>query len=538
MDEQIKFLADESDYISYRNIIQGRQRQKTKVKFICSVCNKEHVKCLFSLRFPFICSSCQMKISAKENNALEKRKNTNKKRFGVENAMQASNIKEKQEKTVFDKYGVKNVLQLAVINEKRKQTLIDNYGVTNPMQSKIIRDRVENTNLERYGVKNAMQSSEIKEKSKMTCLENYCAEYVTQVPDVKAKIHETRTKTYLKRFVEQDSNILDYNGNNLTIHCEECGNNYIITPSMYYLRKRNHTKLCTYCNPINSHYSNYEKDLYNFIKTLIDEPIEQNKFGIIDKYELDIYLPERKLAFEFDGLYWHSELYKDANYHLNKTMACESSGIQLIHIFEDEWVYKQDIVKSRISGLLGKNQRIYARKCKIMIISYKESEDFLNKNHIQGNCMSTYRYGLYYNDELVSLMTFGKSRFNNEYELLRFCNKKYVNVVGGASKLFTYFLKSHVEINEIISFADRRWSIGNLYEKLGFIKINVVKPSYYYIKDQLRFNRLNFQKHKLIKAGYNSNLTEHEIMLSRKIYRIYDCGNLKYKFTRNPGKLL
>jgi len=538
-EEHIKFLTDESDYISIRNTVRGRARQKTRVKFICSVCNKESKKCLYSLSFPFICSSCQMKISAEKNNALDKRKQTNIMRFGVDNAMRSEEIKKKQEKTVMDKYGVKNVLLLDDIKDRCRQTLLDIYGVTNPGQSKEIRDKIETTNIERYGVKNASQALPVKEKIKATCMERYGVEYANQAQKVKDKIYKNRAKTYLNKFKEQDSNILDYDGNILTIHCNECGKDYSITPALYDLRIRNHTKLCTCCNPLNCRTSNYENDLYSYIKTVSDMPVERNKYGIIDKYELDIYIPERKLAFEFDGLYWHSEIYKEPNYHLNKTILCESRGIQLIHIFEDEWVYRQDIVKSRISGLLKKNKTVFARKCIVKTVSYKESELFLNENHIQGNCSSSYRYGLYYNDVLVSLMTFGKSRFNiGEFELLRFCNKLNINVVGGASRLFSHFLKEHPEINVIISFADRRWSIGNLYEKLGFNKVDITKPSYYYVQEQSRFNRLKFQKHKLIEMGYDPKLTEHEIMQNRKIYRIYDCGNLKYKFTRIPGKQL
>lgn len=132
-------------------------------------------------------------------------------------------------------------------------------------------------------------------------------------------------------------------------------------------------------------------------------------------------------------------------------------------------------------------------------------------------------------------MTFGKSRFNkNEYELLRYCNALNINVVGGASRLFTYFLKDHSEINEVISFADRRWSVGNLYERIGFDRVDITTPAYYYIIDGIRHNRVEFQKHKLVKEGFSPDMTEHEIMLARKIYRIYDCGNLKYRFTRLP----
>ena len=288
--------------------------------------------------------------------------------------------------------------------------------------------------------------------------------------------------------------------------------------------------MCINCVPLLDLQSAKEKEINKFIKSIYTGDIIENDRTILNGKELDIYLPEKKLAFEFDGLYWHSELYKDKDYHLNKTEICKENDIQLIHIFEDEWLYKQDIVKSRIRGLLGLNERIFARKCEIKEVSYKDSEQFLNDNHIQGNCMSSYRYGLYYNNKLVSLMTFGKSRFANEYELLRFCNKLNINVIGGASKLFKHFLSDHSEIIEIISFADRRWSIGNLYEKLGFKYSKTTPPSYFYIIDNIRYNRIDFQKHKLVKEGYDPNLSEHEIMLSRNIYRIYDCGNLKYVY--------
>ena len=108
------------------------------------------------------------------------------------------------------------------------------------------------------------------------------------------------------------------------------------------------------------------------------------------------------------------------------------------------------------------------------------------------------------------------------------------NVVGGASRLFKHFLKEHEEIQEVISFADRRWSIGNLYKKLDFTLVGHTDPAYYYIIDGIRHNRVEFQKHKLIAEGFSPDKTEHEIMLSRKIYRIYDCGNLKYRFIRLP----
>ena len=198
-------------------------------------------------------------------------------------------------------------------------------------------------------------------------------------------------------------------------------------------------------------------------------------------------------------------------------------------------MYKKDIVKSRILNLLGLNKdKIYGRKTEIREVLSKESNLFLTENHIQGNVNSKIKLGLFYNNELVSLMTFGDLRKNmggvvnkGDYELLRFCNKLNTTVIGGADKLLKHFIK-HYQVKKLISYADRRWSKGNLYEKLGFEFIHDSKPSYFYIINYKRENRFKYRKDVLIKEGYDTNKTEHQIMLDRKIYRIYDCGSKKY----------
>ena len=286
-------------------------------------------------------------------------------------------------------------------------------------------------------------------------------------------------------------------------------------------------------------YNKSEEELKDFIKSLNIDIVENNK-QIIPPLELDIYIPLYELAIEYDGLYWHSELYKDKNYHLNKTIECEKLGIQLIHVFEDEWLHKKDIVKSRVKNILGlTSNKIFARKCIIKEISSINSKEFLNNNHIQGNVNSSIKLGLYYNDELVSIMTFGSLRKNlgqkqedGKYELLRFCNKLDTTVIGGASKLLKHFIKTY-QPKQIISYADRRWSIGNLYEKLGFDLTHNSQPNYFYINGLVRENRFSYRKDILIKEGYDVNKSEHCIMLERKIYRIYDCGCKKYELNIN-----
>jgi hypothetical protein len=288
------------------------------------------------------------------------------------------------------------------------------------------------------------------------------------------------------------------------------------------------------CEKCISTISNQELEINEFLKSLGLKTITSSR-SIIKPNQLDIYIPSHNLAIEYNGLYWHSEEFLNKDYHLNKTIECEKQDIRLIHIFEDEWLFKQDVVKSRLMNMLGLTKnKIYGRKCVIKNVTLKESALFLEKNHIQGVVNTSIRIGLYYNEELVSLMCFNKPRLGigttyDGYELSRFCNKLNTNVIGGADKLLKYCIKTY-QPKEILSYADKRWSQGDLYEKLGFIKSHVNKPNYYYVIGKNRKHRFGFRKEILRKQGFDTkNKTEHEIMMERKIYRIYDCGTITYK---------
>lgn len=259
----------------------------------------------------------------------------------------------------------------------------------------------------------------------------------------------------------------------------------------------------------------------------------------IDPYELDFYLQDFDIAIEFNGYPYHTEKYKDKNYHLNKTLLCNKKGIQLIHIFYDELENKPLIIFNRLKSILKKEtKRIYARKCDIKEITHKEAKEFCEKYHLQGYTNSSVKLGLYYKNELVSLMTFSKYSIskgsNNKdfsWELSRFCSKSLV--VGGASKLLKHFCKNYKWI-EIMTFADRRWSNGNLYNKLGFEFISYTKPSYWYIdtKNPLkRIHRFTFRKDKIKHLGEGS---EWDIMKNKGFTRIWDCGNYKFVL-KNPS---
>ena len=333
-------------------------------------------------------------------------------------------------------------------------------------------------------------------------------------------------------YENNDYSNVDYQGTKIPVEivCEK-GHHYMQMPN-----KHLNGHSCPYCS---HNISNQEHEIVEFIRGLGIE-VQTNQRNILnDNKEIDIFIPSHNIAIEFDGLYWHNSSMKENNYHINKTNECEKKGIRLIHIFEDEWMNKKDIVKSRIKNILGKTpNKIYGRNCVISEISYKEAKDFLETNHIQGYSVSSIRYGLYHKNELVAVMTFcglrknlGKKNLENVYELLRFCNRLDTIVIGGADKLLSHFIKDY-KPNEIISYADRRWSQGNLYEKLNFSLYNVSSPNYFYVIGRQRFNRFNFRKDRLVKDGYDPNKTEKQIMEERGIPRIYDCGCLCYKWIK------
>ena len=284
---------------------------------------------------------------------------------------------------------------------------------------------------------------------------------------------------------------------------------------------------CPICEPYISK-SKAEYEIKDIIESFNINVIHSYKLE--SKIEIDLFLPAYNFGIEYNGIYWHSELQgKDKNYHLNKTKLCQNNNIQLLHIFENEWrdSIKQEIWKSIIKSKLGQNNRLYARKCKLGVVSSREAKEFLDDNHLQGHCNSFINIGLY-DDGLVALLTLSKARFNKKYdwEITRYCNKKGVNVVGGFSKLLKYFRINYT--GSIITYADKRYSSGEMYKKCGFTELKDSSPNYFYWKSNSTLcSRHMFQKHKLKSQleVFNDTLTEWENMKLNGWDRIWDCGN-------------
>ena len=455
-------------------------------------------------------------------------------------ALKAKHIKD----TCLKKYGVENVWKDKNIQAKIKNTNLIRYGVTNGGNTKNGRKKAKITLLKHYG-NDGLKSKTIYEKRVQTALKKYGKNSFTQTQQYKDSV-KIRNLTKFKDRLINDPEInfknLDEAFNNLLYkdistyifqaHCKKCNSIFNMTLNFNNFYKYGTYSNCQKCHPSYSK-SIYENEIANFLK-LLDKNIEleTNSRKIIAPYELDIFVKNKNIAIEFDGLYWHSyEITNAKNCQLFKTELCEEKGIQLIHVFENEWLYKQDIVKSRIKNLLGVyDKMVFARKCEVREVDSKTSRQFQDKNHIQGAVNAKVNLGLYLSDELVSLMTFGKCRFDkkHEWELLRFCNKLGYHVPGGAGKLLKHFERNW-QPTSLVSYADRRWSKGKLYEALGFKLDHKSEPNYWYWKyGKTLESRLKYQKHKLknIFKNYNDNMSEYELMLLNGYHKIYDCGNL------------
>ena len=480
---------------------------------------------------------------SKSEEVKAKIKLVNLERYGAESTVSAgTSIRAKIEATNLDRYGSRSSLGCREVWEKtranydqeganihREATNLERYGVTNPFQSKEIQKKIRSTMISRYGVEYPGQSSELMKKSKSTRISRY-GSYLSN----KFKLAE-----YSR---EHLTNLDDWNPeyalNNLCNHDMKC----IDINKVLSHFNCSYTYYCRYKSSLvprgyERYRSQSQREVVDYIRSIYDGPIVCNDRSIISPYELDIVIPEFKVAFEYNGLFWHSDRYIDSEYHKMKTDLAESRGYHLYHIFDYEWYDKSAIWKSMISNSLRLSEKIYARKCILEEISSTDARDFCKRNHIQGYVESSIRYGLYYNGELVQVMTLGKPRYNKNYdlEIYRICSKLKTNVIGGVSRLLSQVVADYPG-KSIISYGNRRWtsSFSNVYDRLGFNLIRVQGPSYWYIDSNCkRYSRVVCQKGKLARFlgdKYDPSKTEKENMIKAGYQIVTDSGQLVYVY--------
>lgn len=448
------------------------------------------------------------------------------------------------EKTCLDRYGVTNVYAAESVKETIRQKNLLLYGIENGGNTKEGRLKAKQTIFDHFG-EDGLSSPIIREHKRLSCQSKYGKNHHTQTDEYKERCQAKTIQRYVFK-LDNDPELEVIGLNNLSCDityddlrnkkfnckCKKCGNEFIGHLSFGNFYNHGTYSSCNRCHPHSSS-STGEKEIIEFLKSIYSGEILTNKRTIIQNSELDIYIPQKNLAIEYDGIYWHSEEAGTPKmYHLSKTEKCENKNIHLIHIFENEWKDHSDIVKSRLKDLLGLYDHVvFARKCFVREVDSKDSRIFQKTNHIQGDLNSRINLGLYFDGDLVALMTFSKPRFDkkHEWEMLRFCCKIGYHIPGAAGKLLKYFERNY-KPKSIVSYADRRWSQGKLYKALGFKLDHMSDPNYWYIGPHGLESRVKYQKHKLknILKVFDENLSEVENMRNNKFKRIFDCGNLVF----------
>ena len=447
---------------------------------------------------------------AKSKEVLAKIQKTNLERYGVEYSAQSDIVKEKVKTTNLKKYGVEYSFQANEVKDKIKATNLERYGVDNPSKSDIIKTRIVESNRKNLGVDYPMQSKDVMDKSRVTSFEKYGTEYPNQSDIVKSKI---------------DASTLEHYGVNRACKLDEFKQKVVDTNRERY--GVDYTCLI-YSGKLGGNDSSYNR---SFAELLDDNGIKYEREFLLQKYSYDFKVGETLI--EINPTATHNTHFNpygknriDANYHRDKSKLAKDSGYSVIHVFDWDDVDKVvQLLKFRVTA--------YARKCDVKVVSEIDTNNYLDMYHLQGTCRGQkIRLGLYHDNQLVSLMTFGKSRFNKncEYELLRYCS--HYNVVGGAEKLFNHFIKEY-KPNSIVSYCDTSKFSGKVYDTLGFkcVKTNSPRKHWYSTKEKRHITDgllLNQGYDRLFKENHGKGTSNEELILNRGYLPVYDCGQATY----------
>lgn len=441
------------------------------------------------------------------------------------------------------------IKDIGSIQDKKRQTNIERYGTTNVLASDYGKQKSKETFLEKYGVDNYTKTQEYKDR--------YKSGNIKRVVDGDKISMFHRKKHYDNvickwEHIEPQFVFDEYEGaasyRDYKWKCKKCSHVFFRWLNMGFVPE------CPKCKPSGTGDERFIKQflddngiLYRFCDrsqlTNNDKNISPH-----NKLEIDFYLPDYKIGIEINGLKYHHDGCKHKEYHLNKTLLAEKKGIELLHIFNDVLYIKskREIVLSKLRSKLNLLQtKFYGRQCIVKPLnSYTTLRDFLDNNHLQGYAVSSINLGLYKDNELVAVMTFnsprigiGKITEDKSFELVRYCPKINTTIVGGPSKLLKYFEQNY-DYNLIYTYADRCWSKGDMYYKLGFERVtDKLIPNYWYTKHfQKRYHRSQFQKkhlkHKL--DNFDPSLSEFDNMKNNGYSRFWDCGTLRFE-KRRPG---
>lgn len=447
-------------------------------------------------------------------NENKKRRATNLKKYGVENTGQIPEAKKAHVEFYTDTSKASAQLK------KQKATMMLKYGVENIALHEPTQKKKFATCIEKYGAANPMKNSEISAKSAKNRANNYDPAVLFK-NNFRKFVVSLRDNFGVEPLMTED----EYKGVAtrplIRFKCCDCGDEF---------DKRfdyGAVPICKICHPTEVRFESREEvAVREFIESIYSGPVKSRDRSLINPYELDIVLPEKRIAIEYCGLYWHSDRsQKSWKYHETKMKMAESKGYRLITIFSDEWLQKQDIVKSKLLAIIGGSEKgLGARKCDLRVVDYKDAKDFHDSFHIQGSPRKLgTSVGLYYQETLVALASFVLK--GDKSELIRFSSSR--QVIGGCSKIINFY-KKNIADKTIVSFADLRWSKGDMYKSIGFVETGRVPPMQSYVLNYTdRFHKLAFKKNKI--NPHNLDKTEWQIMQENGYDRIWDCGKIKFE---------
>jgi len=362
------------------------------------------------------CDICEKKYTIKYYRYLE---NYNK--YQIFTCQKCNVVK--REKTCLTLYGETNVSKIENVKSKRKKTMTERFGVEHALQSKELKEKSHQTNLNNHNGKYSSTIDEIKEKSINTSIERYGEKYPNQTDEIKKKISKNLKKVLKLKTLDKYKkiNIIETGETDYTFLCD-CSENheFKINKHLLYNRMKLGTKLCTICNSVDSQISGRQLMIFDAVKEIYSKEIILNDRKTIYPKHLDLYLPDLKIAIEFNGTYWHSEVYRDENYHKNKYLICKSKGIRLFQIWEYDWLHKQDIIKSLLQELILRKLKI--KKYKIKILPNDTSIEFFKLNSLKIPVTVKKSFGFFENNELLSVMS---ATEDNE---IFYCNKIFKNI--------------------------------------------------------------------------------------------------------------
>ena len=481
----------------------------------------------------------------------EKKKQTSMNNWGVENPILSERVQKKVKKSMMDRYGVEYPSQSPEIQLKYQNTMMVKYGVLHPSQLESVKEKKKQTSMNNWGVEHPSQSDEIKEKKKQTSMDNWGTSTPMMNKIIKDKVKNSFNKTYMSKHPDI-KNILEINGERIYVccctdtSCNSCQEKqYRINHSLYHSRNGQNIEKCTIKNPID--HKSKDTSIELFVHDILDNyniPYITNT-RVINNQELDIFIPSKNIGIECNGIYWHSDKIKMPRYHYNKYMNHIKNGIEMITIWEDWIKTKPEIIKSIILSKLDLyDKQISDENLNVNELSRNVCDKFLEQNHVMGKVKSSVRLGLYMGQELVSVMCFRKINqyrksneniYHNdvEWELVRFCNLLNTRIDISHSKLLNYFIENY-NPEKIVVFSPHDISDKKIYEDSGFVKQYDIMGTYWYVdeRSQTRHHRYEFRKSKLVKDGYDPNLSEFEIMNNLPYMRIYDSGQDKYIWTK------